>query len=151
MAPTFPFFYLLWIRKTKTPNATIIPIFAWVLSELSVYFIRIIIRDYNAIRQRPIIIDKGMLILNIGIRWYAEIPISEIKRIEFRRSELNKENSANFLSLGSLNIHVHLNSENLAKGIYGITKKFTSFSIFIDEKQNFKKEIDEQKQNTPDA
>jgi hypothetical protein len=119
-----------------------IPVLAWTLTGLGIYFMFIIFGDYNAIRNRPISLDDSMLYLRTGVRWYTEIPLSAITEVELIRSEPKIEGNANFITFGSPNIIVHLNSEYKAIGFYGISKKFTSFSFFIDDKLKFKQELD---------
>ena len=101
----------------------------------------ILIGDFHAIRHRPIIINETHLLFRLGVRWSAKIPIDQIESIEADRKIVKKARHANFLSFGSPNTIIHLKTECNAIGIYGIQKKFTSFSIFVDDPITFKNEL----------
>ena len=116
---------------------------AWIFTLLSIYGIFFLIGDLNAVRQRRIYLDNDSLHIRIGIRWQMQIPLNEIDEIEFISSDPKSKDNANFILIGSPNILIRCNTEQNAIGLYGISKKFKSISISIDNKESFKKEMED--------
>jgi hypothetical protein len=54
---------------------------AWVLTSLSGYSLLWLLGDYRAMTLRPTLLTSNALHLRIGMRWQAEIPLSEIRAV----------------------------------------------------------------------
>ena len=55
---------------------------AWIVTTLDLYGILWLLGDFQALRLRPTRIENDTLVLNYGLRWRAEIPLSAIAAIE---------------------------------------------------------------------
>ena len=123
---------------------------AWVLSILSVYTCLQLFALLRSLSKRPIQINKSReeVILRYGFFSEAVIPIEKIKNIELSEKELPEDKSIlPFSPLGTLdgyNCILHLKEEAVFKSFYGFEKKYVSLAFFVDEKQQFKKQIEEQ-------
>ena len=112
-------------------------IVAWIFTGLSIYGLIFLLGDSVAVKKRPISIDNEFLYLRIGIRWYSKIRIADIESIELTRQLPLKDDHADFVLFGSPNISINLRCLQSAVGYYGITKKFRSFSLLIDDASGF--------------
>ncbi|MBL7996242.1 hypothetical protein JNM05_12805 [bacterium] len=103
---------------------------AWVLTLLSMYGIIFMFADYNAARKRPILIGDHELQIRIGFRWFISIPLENIRSVQAGAGKNNSGKDYFKLALiGRENIIVDLNETVTALGLYGISKKFTSFGL----------------------
>lgn len=116
---------------------------AWVLSFLSLYTMVQIIAILRSMNKRPIRIDleNESLHLRYGFGCQTSISFESIERIEKSRKSLSNDKSNVCLSLFDLldsnNTIIYLNEENTLQKIYGIQKKYTSISLFVDERDLF--------------
>lgn len=121
-------------------------VFAWVLTALSIYMAIQVLGFAKSLSKRPIAINQNSLTLKYGILNEAEIPFSDIEKIERSSKPLEKnEFTKTLCPLGELESHntiIHLKNENELIGLYGMKKKFKVISLFVDEPQDFKEEIE---------
>ena len=132
---TFHFLLLKWSN-----------IAAWILTFLSIYSAIQIFGFLKSMFKRPISIEGNKLYLRYGIMKEATIKLKEIDSIEISSKdvELNKETrKLSFLGeLESHNVIIRLKNENTLIGLYGIKKKFKVLALYIDDKNEFKNQID---------
>jgi len=122
------------------------PIIAWVLTIISIYSGFQIFGFLKSLSKRPIVISKDTLKLRYGILCETIIDIQDIESIENTSKEIEQNKHLKHLSpIGSMeghNLIIHLKKENILTGLYGIKKKFKSIALHIDEKNEFKKNLE---------
>ncbi len=128
----------------ETWNTTI----AWILSFLSIYTMFQIISILRSMFHRPIFInyETETLHLNYGFACYTRIPFHHIANIELtRRTPSNDSHVALsvFDLLDTSNLIITLNTEQRLHKFYGMKKDYRSISLFIDEKEQFAKKLQE--------
>lgn len=138
---TFIFLILFETAVVHLALASYTIILAWILTGLSIYSIFFLLGDFNAARNRPIRIDNEFLYLNIGIRWTAKIPRSEILNINLSTQSIKGKSIINMVLFGDPNMHIQLKSVNSALGVYGIKKEFDVINLYIDKKDQFIKSL----------
>ena len=127
--------------------AKLSPFIAWIISGLSIYSLFFIIGDFNAIKARPILIQGNLIKLRIGIRWYLEIDKNQIDQIIFKPSfKETPEKRLKMELFTQHNVLIHLKKPVLASTYYGIKKKTTCLSLFIDDLDGFRTLIQEVEQ-----
>ncbi|MDF1694817.1 MAG: hypothetical protein P1U56_03260 [Saprospiraceae bacterium] len=118
---------------------------AWILSGLSIYTGFQLLGFARSLSKRPITLSDNELILRYGILNEARIKLSEIESIDFNRKQLDwNDEIRKFSILGELESHnvvIHCTEVQTMKGIYGITKTFTTLALHIDEKDRFKNQV----------
>jgi len=119
---------------------------AWILTFLSIYSAIQIFGFLKSMLKRPIAIESNKLYLRYGIMNEATIKLKEIASIEISSKdiELNKETrKLSFLGeLESHNVIIRLKNESTLIGLYGIKKKFKVLALYIDNKNEFKNQMD---------
>ena len=119
---------------------------AWILTFLSIYSAIQIFGFLKSMFKRPISIENNKLYLRYGIMNEATIELKEIDSMEISSKdiELNKETrKLSFLGeLESHNVIIRLKNKNTLIGLYGIKKKFKVLALYIDNKNEFKNQID---------
>jgi len=122
------------------------PTVAWVLTIISIYSGFQIFGFLKSLSKRPTVISKDTLKLRYGILSETNIEIQDIEFIETTSKEIEQNECLKYLSpLGSMeghNLIIHLKRENILTGLYGTKKKFKSIAVHIDEKNEFKKNIE---------
>jgi hypothetical protein len=118
---------------------------AWILTFISIYSGLQIFGFLKSIFKRPITIENNKLFLRYGIMTETTIDIHDIERIEVSSKDLELDNETRMLSfLGTLeshNIILHLKEEHTLVGLYGIQRKFKRLALFIDDKTEFKNQL----------
>jgi len=124
-------------------------IVGWIVSFLSAYTALQFFALTKSVMMRPITIDAENKLLHLRYGYFTEmsIPTEEIEKIEFSTKDLPEDKSVlTFSPLGGIgehNIILHLKGEMKFSGIYGIKRKAKSLAIFIDDKERFKKLLEE--------
>lgn len=122
---------------------------AWILSLIGIYTIIQIIAILRSLSQRPMRIDHEAkcLELKYGFGCQTTIPFKEIESIEKSRRSATDNKDHICLSLFEMldtnNIIIKLRNENTLYKIYGMEKKYTSISLFVDEKDLFVAEVEQ--------
>lgn len=125
------------------------PTVAWVLTALSAYSGLQLFALGKSIKRRPIKLDfaSGMLKLRYGFFREADIPFDKITSIEMTtRLDEEDKTMGRFSALGFIDSHnlmLHLNRPTTLSGIYGMTKNYKSVAIFVDQKAEFVRKIEE--------
>ena len=124
------------------------PTVAWIFTGLSIYSLFFILGDYNAARKRPIYLGDQYLHFRLGLRWAVRIPLEEIESIEKIKKTPDAEDNKELLLIGSPNLRITFKSKQTAEGLYGLKRSFKSMSIFVDDKDDFKEQLDIQLQKS---
>lgn len=119
---------------------------AWILTFLSVYSGVQLFGFLKSMFKRPVLIEGDKLYLRYGIMSESTINIVNIESVELSSKdiELNKETRKLSLlgELESHNVIIRLKEKNTIKGLYGITRNYKNLVLFIDDKVNFKNQLD---------
>lgn len=118
---------------------------AWILTFLSVYSGFQLFGFLKSMYKRPISIENGKLFLRYGIMSETTIDIATIERIELTSKDIDfDKETRRFSILGELesyNMVIRLNEENTLTGLYGIKRKYKNLALYLDEKNEFKDQI----------
>lgn len=124
---------------------------AWIMTALSIYTAIQLFGFLKSIIKRPISIAGNKLFLRYGILSEANIDIENIDLVELttKSIEFSKETRklSPFGDLESHNVVIRLKGECNLSGLYGINKKFKAIALFVDNKDDFKKQIESIKEN----
>jgi hypothetical protein len=115
------------------------PIVAWTLVALSIYTIVWLVRDYRAVGARPVLLKPQTLEFHLGNRWTATIPRALIERAEaatWRNTPEQDPAHLNAARPGDPNVIVRFREPIEVKGLYGLRKRITSFSMRIENVQS---------------
>jgi len=119
---------------------------AWIMTALSIYTAIQLFGYLKSIMKRPISIVGNKLYLRYGILSEANVDIEDIDLVELstKSIEFDKEtrNLSPFGELDSHNVVINLKRVCTLSGLYGINKKFTTIALFVDNKDDFKKQIE---------
>jgi len=109
-------------------------VIAWVVTGLTIYGLIWLYGDYSVIKRKPIVLLEERLLIRIGIRWKADIDLSNIKSIESSVSEEVEEEYTNISILATeKNIFINLHEPIVVEGIFGITKTTSKIALYVDE------------------
>lgn len=109
------------------------PLAAWVLTGLSAYAGLWLLADYKACLQRPIELTGGTLRLRLGLRWTAELPVTQIAAIHDTAPAAECRGALPFHLSGGANLWLVLAQPVVASGPYGITRRADLIAIGADE------------------
>lgn len=119
---------------------------AWVLSILSIYTCLQVFGIMRSMSKRPISIDNGELKLRYGLFSESTISISNIENIELSTKLIDFDNRTKKLSpmrdFESHNVLIRLKKEEVLFGLYGLKSTYKNLALYVDEKERFKKEIE---------
>lgn len=119
---------------------------AWIVTGLSVYSGIQILGFLKSIIKRPTYIEDNILYLRYGILSEATIVIDNIESIELSSKDIELNAETRKLSpLGNLenhNVIITLKEENILYGLYGIKKSFKQLAFYIDNKEEFKIQLE---------
>ena len=118
---------------------------AWILTFLSIYSGIQIFGFIKSMFKRPISIENNKLFLRYGIMNETTIDLSDIDCVEISSKDIELNNETRKLSfLGELESHnvvIRLKKENTLIGLYGIKRKYKNLVLYVDKKNEFKKQI----------
>lgn len=119
----------------------------WILTNLSIYSGIQIIGFLKSILKRPIMIVNNVLYLRYGIMKETQISINQIESIELSSNDIEISDTNQKLSLlGNLeghNLIIRLKKENTIRGLYGTKKAYKVLVLQVDQKIEFKNQIDQ--------
>jgi hypothetical protein len=119
---------------------------AWVLTFLSIYSGIQLFGFLKSMLKRPILIENSKLLLRYGIMTETLIDLANIESIEISSKDIELNQETRKLSLlGELESHnvvIRLKEENTLIGLYGIKRKYTNLVLFVDNKSEFKNQIE---------
>ena len=119
---------------------------AWIASGVSIYSGIQVLGFLKSITKRPIVIANQKLYLRYGILSEAIVDIDNIESIEITSKDIEFDKETRKLSpLGELDQHnvlISLKNEDVLQGFYGIKRSYKRLAVFIDEKEQFKTELE---------
>ena len=111
-----------------------------IVTGLSVYGLIWLIGDFHAIRLHPVILTDDKLLLRIGVRWNATIPIREIAEIRIG-GKTSKSKSYLRASILWPRVVIHLRNPITVRGLFGIIRNPSEIGLSIDDPELFRNEI----------
>ncbi len=123
------------------------PIVGWIITFLSAYTALQFFALTKSILYRPILIDNQSKLIHLRYGYFTDLSltIDQIESIELNSKDLPEDKSViPFSPLGSIgehNIIIHFKEELRFSGIYGIPRNAKAISIFVDEKERFRKMV----------
>ena len=120
---------------------------AWVLSALGIYACFQIFALIRSMPKRPITItwETQKLMLRYGFFSETTIVLDSIKQVELSSRPLPDDKSiipfSPLRGLDSHNVIIHLETEHILNGFYGMKKTYKSIAIYVDEKEKFKETL----------
>ena len=88
-----------------------------------------LIGDLRALVLRPIRVEGGMLLLRLGLRWEADIPLAAIAAVE----RMPKAKGLRLGVLGTPNLALKLNEPMEIHGPFGVRKRSDTLLLQVDE------------------
>jgi hypothetical protein len=117
------------------------PWLAWTLTALSLWTIVWLIGDYRAIGARPVVLEPEALLVRLGRRFQARVPLSEIAKAEAPSwRDVPAKGSPGYLKLsgpGSPNVLLTFVRPVEFTGPAGIRRSFTRVGLRLDQPAEF--------------
>ncbi|MEQ8424004.1 MAG: hypothetical protein RIA63_04790 [Cyclobacteriaceae bacterium] len=122
---------------------------AWIMTGLSIFSGYQVLGFLKSLSRRPITITDEYLNLYCGILSEAVVPLKDIEKVELSSKFLDFDQSTRPLSpLGKIeghNVVITLQKEHVISGFYGIKRKFRTLALHVDQKEEFKAQIEARK------
>lgn len=115
---------------------------AWTLTAISLYSLLFLVADFSASRLRPIVIEGGELVLRIGLRWRARLPLDDILAVE--RGSIPENERKRYLKavlFGSPDVLLELKRPCTLTGFYGIERRSDRIAPAVDDAAAFVKAL----------
>ncbi|MEM9996251.1 MAG: hypothetical protein AAF809_01020 [Bacteroidota bacterium] len=116
------------------------PGWAWLHLLVSAYALVWLIGDYRALRQRPTTLTPDAVRVNAGLRWSAEVPLTQIAEVRRITKASALADAEGYLSLGGVDtpqLLLVLRAPVEVVGPYGIRKDASLLGVRIDEPEAF--------------
>ena len=110
----------------------------WWTVALHIYALLWLLGDLRAMQLRPIQLAQDKLLLRIGLRWQADIPISQISSVDM---ELSK--GLKLGVLGSPNLHLQFREAIELQGLFGVTRRADSLLLQIDDPGGLRQQLEQ--------
>jgi hypothetical protein len=121
---------------------------AWILTLTSAYVILQLFAHLKALGQRPIEITEDRIFIRYGLFEGVEIERENIEDIEFSSVKTDRDKpfkqAALLGELEHFNMKIRLKNAAEFTGLYGMKSKFQTLLLFVDEKEKFKRLIENQ-------
>ncbi len=116
---------------------------AWILTGLSLYAYIWLVGDYRAMTARPIRLTPTHLSMRMGVRWEAEIPLTQIASAEplGAREEVPGSDTLVAALLGQPNLMVKLEEPVEVIGMYGWRRTVSGLRLRVDGAPELRAEI----------
>jgi hypothetical protein len=122
------------------------PWIAWTLTALSLWTVVWLIGDYRAIGARPVVLESDALLVRLGRRFQAKVPLSEIARVEAPSwREVPAKGSPGYLKLSgpaSPNVLLTFARPVEFRGPAGIRRSFTRVGLRLDRPADFLRSLE---------
>ena len=115
------------------------PVTAWIFTAISIYSAVWVVGDTQAVRLRPIVVADGTLRLRLGLRWSADIPVTEIESVNAITALLPRKTPEYLKAvlLGAPNRRLRLRVPVCALGPYGFPRQVSTLDLQLDEPERF--------------
>jgi hypothetical protein len=112
---------------------------AWIVTTLDIYGLLWLLGDFQALRLRPTRIESDTLVLNYGLRWRAEIPLSAIAAIEPVHGEADwkRKGVLKMAMLDEPRLLIRFAAPRTMQGLAGIRRTFDAIAILADDDAGF--------------
>jgi hypothetical protein len=112
---------------------------AWIVTTLDIYGLLWLLGDFQALRLRPTRIEDDTLVLNYGLRWRAEIPLSAIAAIEPVHAEADwkRKSVLKMAMLDEPRLLIRFAEPRTMQGLAGIRRTFDAIAILADDDAGF--------------
>lgn len=108
---------------------------------LSAYSFLFLWADLVAVLKRPIVLEENRLLIRIGLRWRATIPLPLIEAIKPLPDNYKSKSTLNLALLASPNLLITFKEPVVIQGLYGIEKTTTSLALPMDDIKAFEKAL----------
>lgn len=119
---------------------------AWTFTALSIYTAIQLFGFLKSITMRPIVITEDKLFLRYGILRETIVNIDDILSVDITSKSIEFDKETRSLSpFGDFeghNVIIKLKKENILNGLYGINRKFRTLAMHVDNKEEFKRQIE---------
>ncbi len=120
---------------------------AWTLTIASAYAVIQIQGFLKSIILRPIIVADNRVFLRYGVLSETIIEIENIESINITNTAIEHDKTTRSLSsFGKLeghNVVIAVRNERMISGLYGRNRKFRTLALFVDNKDEFKRQVDQ--------
>ncbi|MBX2821811.1 MAG: hypothetical protein KTR29_19090 [Rhodothermaceae bacterium] len=113
---------------------------AWILTGISIYGILWLIGDYRAVLRRHIEVNENELVIRVGLRYTAVLPLNQIQYIRKWPTKKPFEKRPGFMNavvFGKPHYEIQLSRPIKVQRLYGMEKEIHSFGICIDDRERF--------------
>ena len=110
------------------------PVLAWGLSFLGAYGLLWLLGDARALALRPLLVGNGRLLLRVGLRHQAEVPLRAIARVEQPSWNALPEKAADYLDAarpGEPNVIIHLREAIVVRSLFGRRRAVTRLGVGV--------------------
>lgn len=107
------------------------PLLAWAASALGAYGALWLLGDWNALRLRPTRVEGDRLLLRVGLRWQAEIPLALVQAVR----PVGFGGARDAFSAGLLrrpNVLLELSAPVELTGPYGVRRRAQRIALTVD-------------------
>lgn len=115
------------------------PPLAWILTGLSLYGVLWMVGDFQAVRQRPLIVADDTLHVRTGLRWTVDIPFEAVAWIRTAKHAPHRD-TPGYLDASLLRRPTHwiaLKQPLGASGLYGLRRDVTLIGLAPDDPDAF--------------
>jgi hypothetical protein len=116
---------------------------AWVVTGFSFYTIVWLIYDCRVIKNSPIALTPTILSIKLGSRWKTKIPLALIEKLHTSLTYEEAKVYQNLVILNEKNIYLELLHPIEIKGMFGMNKKRDKIALYLDEPNDFVKQLKE--------
>ena len=122
-------------------------VLAWTLTAVSMYTVIQLMGFLKSIALRPIAIKENKVFLRYGILSEAIVDIQNIESVEITSKTIEFDKLTRRLSpFGKMeghNVVLRLKTESIVSGLYGLNSNFKALALHIDNKDEFKRQVDQ--------
>ncbi len=112
---------------------------AWLATASSIYLVVFVVAHIRSMKARPVFLSDGVLHIRTGLFLAAEIPLSQIERVQISGTQPNAaEAPMSFSMPASHNVVLHLKEPHDATTVYGIKRPFQIGLMYLDEPEAFR-------------
>ena len=111
----------------------------WILRGLSLYAIVWLAGDYRALGARPTRVTSTHLLLRVGVRWEAELPLDHVIEVDRLRGNDEKPGRDTLVValLGQPNMRLTLKEPAVVTGAYGMRRSPREIWMRVDQAEAF--------------
>jgi hypothetical protein len=118
---------------------------AWLATALSIYAMVWLVGDLRALELRPVLLHGDVLLVRIGLRWRAEIPLASIRAVCSGPDPVRHRSCAIASPLGAPNLYLHLDRPAEVQGPLGLRRRGESLGLRVDDPVALRRAITERR------